>query len=136
MTAFDFLVHVDRSSSMSLREQLYRMLREAILDGRLPGRARLPSTRVVAQQTGLARQTVVEAFEQLIAEGYAIPRQASGTYVAETLPDDLLEAKPKRKPTGPRSRPVSKWRRCRVTTLVRHHPAAGSCLASAHSTPA
>ncbi len=101
MTAFDFLVHVDRSSSMSLREQLYRMLREAILDGRLPGRARLPSTRVVAQQTGLARQTVVEAFEQLIAEGYAIPRQASGTYVAETLPDDLLEAKPKRKPTGP-----------------------------------
>jgi len=101
MTAFDFLVHVDRSSSMSLREQLYRMLREAILDGRLPGRARLPSTRVVAQQTGVARQTVVEAFEQLIAEGYAIPRQASGTYVAETLPDDLLEAKPKRKPTGP-----------------------------------
>jgi GntR family transcriptional regulator / MocR family aminotransferase len=101
MTSFDFLVPVERGSSIPLREQLYRLLREAILDGRLAAAARLPSTRVVARQTGLARQTVVEAFEQLVAEGYAIPRQASGTYVADTLPDDLLQARPRRRPAGP-----------------------------------
>jgi hypothetical protein len=56
--AFDFLVPVERGSNIPLRQQLYRLLREAILDGRLPVAARLPSTRLVAQQTGVARQTV------------------------------------------------------------------------------
>jgi GntR family transcriptional regulator/MocR family aminotransferase len=101
MAAFEFLVPVDRASTIPLREQLYRLLREAILDGRLAAGARLPSTRLVAQQTGLARQTVVEAIDQLVAEGYAVPRLASGTYVAESLPDDLLQVHRRRKPGGP-----------------------------------
>jgi GntR family transcriptional regulator/MocR family aminotransferase len=100
-SSFDFLVPVDRTSGIPLRDQLYRILREAILDGRLQAAARLPSTRLVAGQTGLARQTVVEAYDQLVAEGYAIPRPASGTYVAETLPDDLLRARARRKQSVP-----------------------------------
>jgi GntR family transcriptional regulator / MocR family aminotransferase len=100
MASFDFLVPVDRTSGSTLRDQLYRLLREAILDGRLPARSRLPSTRLVAQQTGVARQTVVEAFDQLVAEGYAVPRPASGTYVADTLPDEMLQARPRQKPAG------------------------------------
>jgi GntR family transcriptional regulator / MocR family aminotransferase len=86
----DFLVPIDRASAVPLRDQLYRQLRQAILDGRLAAGRRLPSTRAVAQQTGVARQTVVEAFEQLIAEGYVESRPASGTYVVETLPEQLL----------------------------------------------
>jgi GntR family transcriptional regulator/MocR family aminotransferase len=100
MAWFEFLVPIDRSSDLSLRDQLYRALREAILGGSLPAGGRLPSTRDVARQTGLARQTVVEAYDQLIAEGYAIARPASGTYAAETLPDDLLHARPRRRPSG------------------------------------
>jgi GntR family transcriptional regulator / MocR family aminotransferase len=93
MPGIDFLVPIDRDSPLALRDQLYRKLRQAILDGRLAAGARLPSTRAVAQQTGLARQTVVEAFEQLIAEGYVDSRPASGTYVADTIPDQLLTAR-------------------------------------------
>lgn len=62
----------------------------------------MPSTRSVAQQTGVARQTVVEAFEQLIAEGYVETRPASGTYVVETLPEQLLTTRPR----PPRARPT------------------------------
>jgi GntR family transcriptional regulator/MocR family aminotransferase len=103
----ELLVPVDRSLAVPLRDQLYRQLRAAILDGRRPPGARLPSTRALAQQTGLARQTVVEAYDQLLAEGYVEARPASGTYVAETLPDDLLEVEPGRaatpvSPGGPR----------------------------------
>jgi GntR family transcriptional regulator/MocR family aminotransferase len=70
MAAIELLVPIDRTSPLALREQLYRQLRQAILDGRLAAGARLPSTRAVAHQTGLARQTVVESFEQLVSEGY------------------------------------------------------------------
>jgi GntR family transcriptional regulator/MocR family aminotransferase len=93
MPGIDFLVPIDRASTLPLRDQLYRQLRQAILDSRLAAGARLPSTRAVAQQTGLARQTVVEAFDQLIAEGYVVPRPASGTTVADTIPDQLLNAR-------------------------------------------
>src|SRR5262249_1418508 len=97
----DFLLPVDRDSPVALRDQLYRQLRQAILDCRLPAGGRLPSTRSVAQQTGLARQTVVEAFDQLIAEGYVVSRPASGTYVTETLPDQLVNGQ-RVGPTGGR----------------------------------
>jgi GntR family transcriptional regulator/MocR family aminotransferase len=98
VASFDLLVPVDRALAIPLRDQLYRQVRDAILDGRLPPTRRLPSTRVVAQQTGVARQTVVEAYEQLLAEGFVESRPASGTYVAETLPDELLQAEARRAP--------------------------------------
>jgi GntR family transcriptional regulator/MocR family aminotransferase len=92
MASSELLVPIDRSLAVPLRDQLYRQLRTAILEARLAPGARLPSTRAIAEQTGLARQTVVEAYDQLLAEGYVESRPASGTYVTETLPDDLLEA--------------------------------------------
>ncbi len=69
---------------------LWTALRGAILDGRLGPGARLPSTRDLARQHGLARGTVIAAFEQLRAEGYLEGHRGSGTYVSRTLPDDLL----------------------------------------------
>src|SRR4029079_15417609 len=65
-------------------------LRAEILAGRLRPGARLPATRDLAGQHGLARGTVVSAFEQLKAEGYLSGSVGSGTYVHETLPDELL----------------------------------------------
>ena len=61
---------------------LYVELRAAILDGRLKGGARMPSTRSLASQYSLSRGTVVAAFDQLQSEGYTHTRVGSGTYVA------------------------------------------------------
>src|SRR5580698_1824275 len=77
---------------------LYTELRNAILDGRLKPGARMPSTRSLGKQYSLSRGTVVEAFDQLQAEGYTRTEVGSGTYVASGVPDGLLS--PKRKPTA------------------------------------
>ncbi|WP_117209763.1 GntR family transcriptional regulator [Allorhizocola rhizosphaerae] len=61
---------------------LERALREAIRSGHLPAGIRLPSSRDLAVQLGLARGTVTAAYDQLIAEGYLTARRGSGTRVA------------------------------------------------------
>ncbi|MET0339769.1 MAG: PLP-dependent aminotransferase family protein [Polyangiales bacterium] len=69
----------------ALHRQLYRALRAAILEGRLRAGERLPSTRALAGELDLSRNTVLQAYEQLMAEGYAEPRSGAGTYVAASL---------------------------------------------------
>ncbi|WP_263147195.1 PLP-dependent aminotransferase family protein [Pseudomonas sp. RIT-PI-AD] len=77
---FDFAgIHLD--PGQGLARQLYRALRERILDGRLPGGVRLPASRDLAQRLGVSRNTVMRAFEQLHAEGYVDGRTGDGTYV-------------------------------------------------------
>ncbi|MGX5220435.1 MocR-like pyridoxine biosynthesis transcription factor PdxR [Pseudomonas segetis] len=66
-----------------LARQLYQRLRERILDGRLPGGARLPASRDLADLLSVSRNTVTRAFDQLYAEGYIEGRVGDGTYVAE-----------------------------------------------------
>ncbi len=83
-------VSLDGSSGRPLHRQLYEGLRAGILSGRLPARARLPSTRTLAGELGVSRTTVVTAFDQLLAEGYLEGRTGSGTYVAGAVPDGLL----------------------------------------------
>ena len=72
---------------------LYEALRREILEGRLRPGARLPATRDLARQYGLARGTIVNAFEQLKSEGYAEGSVGSGTYVSKVLPDELLHVR-------------------------------------------
>src|SRR5215472_15493726 len=69
---------------------VYQALRQAILGGRLRAGARLPPTRELARQEGLARGTVVAAFAQLRAEGYVRSTVGSGTVVGPVPPDALL----------------------------------------------
>ena len=64
------------------REQLEAGLREAIRAGRLRPESRLPSSRALAGELGVSRRLVVEAYEQLAAEGYVLARHGSGTRVA------------------------------------------------------
>ncbi len=66
---------------------VFEHLRHSILTGTLPAGGRLPPTRALAQEVGVARQTVVLAYERLAAEGYVRGRTGSGTYVATDLPD-------------------------------------------------
>jgi GntR family transcriptional regulator/MocR family aminotransferase len=75
---------------ITLTKALYDELRQSILRGHLQPGTRLPSTRALAEERGVSRNTVVNAYEQLLAEGYVEARVGSGTCVARSLPDDLL----------------------------------------------
>lgn len=79
-----------REPGTSAQEWLCAALRSEILEGRLKAGARLPASRDLARSAGVARGTVVAAFEQLQAEGYVHGSVGSGTYVTDTLPDALL----------------------------------------------
>jgi len=80
----DLHVDLDRSN---LRGSLQAVLRDAVRSGRLPAGIRLPSTRTLAADLGVARGTVTQAFEQLVAEGYLTSRQGSGTRAASPAAD-------------------------------------------------
>jgi GntR family transcriptional regulator / MocR family aminotransferase len=86
-------IALDPSTAMPLYRQLYEGLRAAILSGRLKAGARLPATRALAIDFGVSRNTVMNAYAQLLAEGYVEGEVGSGTYVARTLPDELLHAR-------------------------------------------
>jgi GntR family transcriptional regulator / MocR family aminotransferase len=101
-SAIATLLAVDPSESVPLYRQLYDRVRGAILAGRFHAGEQLPSTRLLASDLGLSRNTVVGAFEQLIAEGYLQGATGSGTYVARELPEEALHAP---RPSAPAARP-------------------------------
>ena len=77
----------DRSSPDTLQDQIYAFFRDLIAEGRMKPGQRLPSTRGMARQTGLGRNTIAIAFDRLLAEGYVETRRGIGTVVAEDLAD-------------------------------------------------
>lgn len=83
---------LDREAQTPLHRQLYDQLRELILNGRLGGGARLPSSRTLARELGVSRNTVTGAFDQLFAEGYLEGRVGAGSFVSGHLPEDSLSA--------------------------------------------
>ena len=74
------------NETLPLHRKLYESLRRAILQGHLAMGERLPSSRELAQDLALSRNTVIAALCQLSAEGYLASRIGSGTYVNEQLP--------------------------------------------------
>src|SRR5215471_2270086 len=104
-------ISLDHSSEVPLHRQLYDIIRSAILEGKLRAGAQLPSTRALAAMLEVSRTTVIGAFDQLRAEGYLDGKKGSGTFVAASLPDDLLRVRSKGKSEMPRSvqtGPISK----------------------------
>src|SRR5947207_7747170 len=71
------VVSLDGRSGTTLQRQLYEGLRAAILGGRLHSGQRLPSTRSLAKDLAVSRNTVAGVFGQLVAEGYAEARVGS-----------------------------------------------------------
>lgn len=88
MTTFPF----DPGSATPYYRQIYDGYRTAILTGLLRRGERLPSTRALAAELGISRLPVVYAFEQLLHEGYIEGRAGSGTYVKDSIPDELANA--------------------------------------------
>ena len=89
----DFLVRLDRNA-WGFGAALQQAVRDAIRSGRLDAGDPLPSTRTLAGDLGVARGTVVEAYEQLIAEGWLVARQGATTRVAELPPAPPAPAEP------------------------------------------
>ena len=88
-----------------LYQQVYRGLRAAILAGDLRAGSRLPATRTLGRELSLSRNTVLQAYEQLVDEGYVVARTGSGTYVATTLPEERVSVgAAKRSAPAPRAR--------------------------------
>ena len=73
------------SENGPLFRQVYLGLRQAILSGTFRVDGRLPSTRDLADQLGISRSVILQAYDQLLAEGFVAGRGGSGTYVAQDL---------------------------------------------------
>lgn len=88
----ELLLRLDHGGEVPLHEQLERSLREDIRSGRLPGGARMPSTRGLAGELGVSRGVVTEAYGQLAAEGYLSTRQGAPVRVATTVRTSIPRA--------------------------------------------
>jgi GntR family transcriptional regulator/MocR family aminotransferase len=117
---------LDRAGRTPLARQIYMQVRSAVLSGALRPGSRVPSSRAMASKLGVARASVVSAYEHLLAEGYVESRQGSGTFISRGLTG--LASRPRQAPRAirravPTSAQNSSDRRCRAT-LARSTPAA------------
>jgi GntR family transcriptional regulator/MocR family aminotransferase len=86
-SAGELLVALDRDAAEPLHRQLEQELRTAIRAGRLEAEIALPSTRTLSEQLGISRGVVVEAYEQLVAEGYLTSQGGGATRVSPRVTD-------------------------------------------------
>lgn len=83
----DALIYLDRDSGLNLQTQIRQKLVDGITKGTFPPGSRLPSSRKLAHQLDISRNTVVAVYQELLADGYIVSRQRSGIFVGDALPD-------------------------------------------------
>ncbi len=83
-------IALDYRTKIPLYRQLYSWFRRAILDGQMRPGQRVPSTRGLAAELKISRIPVLNAYEQLLAEGYFETFVGAGTCVAGSIPEDTL----------------------------------------------
>jgi len=104
------IIAVDRKAAEPLHRQIYDAYRSAIVHRRLRPRVRVPSTRMLASELGVSRMPVLNAYAQLLAEGYFESRVGAGTLVCSSLPDQLADYEARSTTSAQRlsgARPVS-----------------------------
>ncbi len=87
-------IELNRKSELQLWRQIYLRLKELMISGHLSAGEVLPSTRELAKDLHVSRNTVCEAYDLLIAEGYVISRQGAPTRVADNLCIEQVEGEP------------------------------------------
>ena len=132
-SARDLYLPVERGRGRGLRAQVEDGIRAAVREGRLRAGAALPSTRALAADLGVTRRVVVEAYDQLVAEGYVTARQGAGTVVsavpraaappapAAAGPDPIVDFRPGR--PDPALFPRAAWARATRAALAGLGPA-------------
>jgi len=117
----DVDVHVSLIGRHDLSGEIYRQLRQAIVESLLkPGDA-LPPTRELARRLAVSRTTVSVAYDRLWAEGFVTSRTGAGTFVAEHVPMTSPPGKESEYPTSLRPRPL--WDGIRLPTMAFFRPA-------------
>ncbi|MFT5502635.1 MAG: GntR family transcriptional regulator/MocR family aminotransferase [Gammaproteobacteria bacterium] len=91
---WDRLFQISTDKKVSYQRQLREMIVSAILDDKLPLELALPSSRELARHLGIARNTVVLAYQQLIDEGYLVSRERSGYFIDKTMLNGRVRIKP------------------------------------------
>lgn len=84
--AEDLLIELNRGAGVPLHRQIEASIRSSIRAGRLQSGASLPPTRTLAAGLGVSRGVVVEAYQQLVAEGYLVSRSGGYTQVTTSMP--------------------------------------------------
>jgi GntR family transcriptional regulator / MocR family aminotransferase len=79
------ILSLNSQLKVPLYRQLYNEIRTAILSGRLQPGVQLPASRDLAAELKVSRNTVLNAYEQLLAEGYIHGKEGSGTFVSQLL---------------------------------------------------
>jgi GntR family transcriptional regulator / MocR family aminotransferase len=113
------LIAVDRAAATPIHKQIYDAYRARVLEGSLRAGQQVPSTRELAAELRVSRIPVLNAYAQLLAEGYFESRVGSGTFVSRSLPDRLVSPGHGRAPlpsTGLGPRPIA----ARATVLPRY----------------
>ena len=98
---------IERAAATPIFRQVYLQMRSAILGQQLSPGAKLPSTRALAAELGVARTSVISAYEQLLAEGYLSGRVGSGTYISADLPEPVERLRPRRSKAARAPAPLS-----------------------------
>jgi GntR family transcriptional regulator/MocR family aminotransferase len=98
-------LHVSLVGRKHLTSEIYRQLRQAILDGRLSPGERLPPSRELAKRLSVARTTVMVAYDRLTGEGFVNSRVGAGTFVSHDLPRPASAARD----TGSALKPRPFW---------------------------
>ncbi len=88
------LIVFDRKSGTPLHRQIYEALRTGIVQGNLRPRQRIPSSRTLAIELVVSRFPVLNAYAQLLAEGYLESRVGAGTAVCGSLPEQFMSSRP------------------------------------------
>ena len=83
---------LERGNGQPIYRQLHRLLQQAILTRELPAGSKVPSSRLLAQELGIGRNTVTQVYEQLVLEGYVSSATGRGTFVADSAPDEIVGA--------------------------------------------
>jgi GntR family transcriptional regulator / MocR family aminotransferase len=114
------VIAIDRRRTTPLHGQIYDAYRAAILNGSLSSGQRVPSTRALAGELSVSRIPVLEAYSQLLAEGYFESRTGSGTFICNTLPDQIAPVNRSPRPSPQGSRKVS--RRSQLVPWLERRP--------------
>lgn len=99
----DAIIYIDPDKPVSLQNQIRQKLVDGIINGVFPPGMKLPSSRKLCGQLGVSRNTVVAAYQLLVAEGYLVSRQRSGIFVNEKMLESRVAAgdKPETTRDGP-----------------------------------
>jgi GntR family transcriptional regulator/MocR family aminotransferase len=96
-------IAIDKGSGTSIQQQLYDRIRTAIMEGRMQSGERVPSTRSLAAQLGVARGTIDITYARLTGEGYLVARGQRGTIVSSELRQNVISAKTAAPPSAMRA---------------------------------